>query len=165
MNSSKLLNEQLNAIVFMRFLIGWHFLYEGALKLFNPSWTAKGFLMSSQGPFENLFTWMAADNVLPIVDLLNMVGLAAIGLALILGYFERPAAIFGIIILSLYYLSHPPFSSLTQIGTEGNYWIVNKNLIEAAALLVIFKIPTADHFGLQSLLKKSSSTKKLQSHG
>ena len=82
-----------------------------------------------------------------------------------LGYFERPAAIFGIIILSLYYLSHPPFSSLTQIGTEGNYWIVNKNLIEAAALLVIFKIPTADHFGLQSLLKKSSSTKKLQSHG
>ena len=49
MNSSKLLNEQLNAIVFMRFLIGWHFLYEGALKLFNPSWTAKGFLMSSPG--------------------------------------------------------------------------------------------------------------------
>tara|TARA_Y100001949_G_C15857872_1_gene273637 strand:+ start:218 stop:715 length:498 start_codon:yes stop_codon:yes gene_type:complete len=165
MNSSKFFNEQLNAIVFMRFLIGWHFLYEGALKLFNPSWTAKGFILSSQGPFENLFTWMAAENVLPVIDFLNMAGLLAIGLGLILGYLERPAALFGVLLLSFYYLSHPPFSDLTQIGTEGNYWIVNKNLIEAAALVVIYKIPTAQYFGLKSLLKKSSPTKNLQSHG
>lgn len=166
MNSSKFFNEQLNAIVFLRFLIGWHFLYEGALKLFNPTWTARGFLLSSQGPFENLFTWMASENVLPVVDFLNMVGLTAIGLALIVGYWEKPAALLGVIILTLYYLSHPPFTTLTQVGTEGNYWIVNKNLIEAVALVVIYRIPTANYFGLQMLLKKSkSSNKNLQSHG
>ena len=77
-------------------LIGWHFLYEGVAKLTKPGWSAAGFLKQARGPFADLFRGMAADpNVLAIVNPLNMWGLTAIGLGLILGCFTRLAAASG----------------------------------------------------------------------
>jgi thiosulfate dehydrogenase [quinone] large subunit len=59
-------------------------------------------------------------------------------------------------LLALYYLAHPPFPGLPQGPAEGSYWIVNKNLIEIAALLVIYQFPLASVFGLESLFSKKS---------
>ncbi len=33
--------NQLFFMAGLRMLIGWHFLYEGLIKLFNPGWTSK----------------------------------------------------------------------------------------------------------------------------
>lgn len=158
MKPSQMSLSQRYALIFLRIFIGWHFLYEGLLKVYNPGWTARGFLMSSQGPLENLFVWMAGDGIIGVVDFLNAYGLVAIGLGLVLGFMERPAALAGIILLFFYYLSHPPFMGLTQVGTEGSYWIVNKNLIEAVALLVIYYFPTARVFGLEQIFKRKEQT-------
>ena len=77
---------QMATIVVLRVLIGWHFLYEGLSKLTTPGWSASGYLLQSRGPFASLFRWMAADpNVLSTVNQLNMWGLTAIGLGLVLG--------------------------------------------------------------------------------
>ena len=35
-------NFQTTALVVLRVLIGWHFLYEGLAKLGNPYWTSAG---------------------------------------------------------------------------------------------------------------------------
>lgn len=157
MEENKLSVWQKTALTLLRIFIGWHFLYEGVLKVHHSEWTAKSYLLSAYGPFEGLFTWMANDAILPIINTLNVFGLLLIGLALVLGYFERLAAIGGIVLLLFYYLSHPSFPGFPQPGTEGSYWIINKNLIEAVALWVIYQLPTAGFFGLESL---SAPTKK-----
>ncbi len=149
-------NSQLNALVLMRLFIGWHFLYEGTLKLFNSNWTSKAYLLSAEGFMKPFFVWLGSDSMINMVDMLNIICLLLVGLTLLLGYLERTGAIAGIILLLLYYLAHPAFPGMVQVGTEGSYWIINKNLIEAAALLVIYQIPTANHFGLARLFKPAS---------
>ncbi|MDX5478206.1 MAG: DoxX subfamily, partial [Cyclobacteriaceae bacterium] len=51
---------QSSALVLLRLLIGWHFLYEGVIKLYSPAWTAKGYLMSATY-LESFFRWMASE--------------------------------------------------------------------------------------------------------
>jgi thiosulfate dehydrogenase [quinone] large subunit len=130
---------QMTAVVVLRVLIGWHFLYEGLSKLTTPGWSASGYLTQSRGPLAGLFRWMAADpNVLANVNLLNKWGLTAIGLGLILGCFTRTAAAAGLVVILLFYLCNPPFVGYYySIPAEGSYLVVNKNLVEAAALVVV----------------------------
>ena len=146
---------QLTALVSLRMLIGWHFLYEGLAKITNPYWTSAGYLQESQGWFSERFISLAADpGTLTVVDYLNQWGLLLIGLALLVGIFVRTGAWAGVILLALYYLAAPPFPGLEYgIPAEGSYLIVNKLLIELAALLVLLGFPTADRVGLERLLK------------
>lgn len=146
----------IRAVVLMRILIGWHFLYEGILKVYNPTWTSKAYLMSAE-LLSPLYQWLASDSRIGLVDNLNQYVLMIVGLALILGLFERIGAIAGIALLVLYYLAHPAFPGMNQSGTEGSYWIVNKNLIEAAALYVIYLVPTGKYIGLGIFSKKLST--------
>ena len=144
-----------NSVVVLRILIGWHFLYEGVIKLYDPEWTSFGYLASSQGPLKQFFLLMTDEAVINWTDGLNVAALIIVGLTLTLGLFERIGAVIGIGLLAMYYLAHPSFPWFEQINTEGNYWFVNKNLIEMAALLVIYQLPTAGYFGLKRLIKKN----------
>ncbi len=145
---------QMTAIVVLRVLIGWHFLYEGLSKLTTPGWSAAGYLNQSRGPFAGLFRWMAADpNVLANVNLLNKWGLTAIGLGLILGCFTRTAAVSGLVVILLFYLCNPPFVGYYySIPAEGSYLVVNKNLVEAAALAVILVTGSGRAVGLDRII-------------
>ncbi len=153
MNYSK---SQLFWLVTLRVLIGWHFLYEGVVKAVNPNWSGIGYLMDSGGFMAGFFTSMAANqSTLQIIDFINIWGLIAIGLGLILGSFTRIASISGIILLSLYYLSHPPFPGINYaMPMEGSYLIVNKILIEMVALGVLLLFPTSREFGLDKFICK-----------
>ena len=148
---------QKNALVLMRIFIGWHFLYEGIIKLFDPSWTARGYLASSEGFMSSFFVWLSSDSMINIVDLINIFLLVVVGLTLLLGFMERLGAMWGAVLLIFYYLAHPAFPGLNQAGTEGSYWIINKNLIEAAALYVVYKFPTESYFGLSKLFRSNRS--------
>jgi thiosulfate dehydrogenase [quinone] large subunit len=147
---------QLIAIILLRLFIGWHFMYEGVIKLHDPAWTSKGYLLNASGPFKEFFRWLAADSIISIVDYLNIFGLVAIGIGLILGLYERLATLGGILLLLFYYLSQPPFPGVEQLATEGNYLLINKNLIEAAALGVLYYFPTGKYLGLDGWFSKQS---------
>ncbi len=149
---------QLTLLVTLRVLIGWHFLYEGVAKLSNPNWSSVGFLLDSKWIFSGLFQNMASNpSVLNTVDFLNMWGLVAIGLGLLLGFLTRPAIIGGIILLTFYYISHPPFVGITYaMPSEGSYLWVNKNLIELFALAVLYVFPTSRIIGIDRFLFKKS---------
>ena len=148
-----LTRAQMITIVVMRVLIGWHFLYEGVSKLTTPGWSAAGFLLQARGPFAGLFRWMAGPDVLPIVNQLNMWGLTAVGLGLILGFFTRAASAGGLLMILLFYLCNPPFVGYYySIPTEGSYLVVNKNLVEAAALAVIFVTGSGLFAGVDRLI-------------
>lgn len=150
-------NLQIFSLTFLRVLIGWHFLYEGFAKLFSePAWTAKSYLLGSVGPFSTVFKAMASNSsLLPVIDNLNIWGLIIIGLSLFTGLFARPFKLFGIGLLLLYYFAYPPFASVVITApVEGNYWIVNKNLIEIAALFVLYLFPTSHITGIDRYLRK-----------
>jgi thiosulfate dehydrogenase [quinone] large subunit len=150
----KLSRLQMTTIVVLRVLIGWHFLYEGIAKLTKPGWSAAGFLLQSRGVFSGLFRWMASDpSVLAVVNPLNMWGLTLIGLGLVLGCFTRLAAASGILLILLFYLCNPPFVGyFYSIPMEGSYLIVNKNLVELAALAVILVTSSGRAAGLDRII-------------
>jgi thiosulfate dehydrogenase [quinone] large subunit len=145
---------QMATVVALRVLIGWHFLYEGVAKLTKPGWSAAGYLLQSRGVFSGLFRWMASDpNVLAIVNPLNMWGLTLIGIGLMLGCFTRLASAAGILVILLFYLCNPPFVGyFYSIPTEGSYLIVNKNLVELAALAVVLVTGSGRAAGLDRIL-------------
>lgn len=147
---------QLTALITLRFLIGWHLLYEGFSKLLIPNWTSFGFLQESKWILAGFARYvMAHEDVLRVVDFLNTWGLILIGLGLIFGLFTRLASYAGAFLLFLYYSNNPPFIGLEySVPTEGNYLVVSKTLIESIALIVVALFPTSHIFGLDMFIDK-----------
>lgn len=145
---------QLITLVSLRVIIGWHFLYEGMVKVVDPDWSSAGYLLDSKWIFQEFFHSLAAhQGILQVIDYLNIWGLILIGLGLILGGLTRIATIGGIILLAFYYLSHPPFLNLEYVlPGEGSYLIVNKTLIELVALWLLFLFPTGSQAGIDRFI-------------
>ena len=152
---------QLTALVLLRMLIGWHILFEGISKLLTPNWTSALFLTDSQWILSGFSNWIISnDGVLSMVDFLNTWGLIAIGVGLILGLFTRLAAYAGMGLLIMYYLNNIPLLGIEySLPAEGNYLIVSKTLIEAAALLVMAVFPTGSVFGLDIFISRFTKPK------
>ncbi len=152
-------NIQLYGLVTLRVLIGWHILYEGLAKLINPYWSSAAYLLDSKWIFSGWAESIVSDpTLLTISDYVNMWGLTLVGLCLVLGLYSRHAAIGGMVFILLYYLFAPPLLGLEYSRPgEGSYLIVNKNLIEACALFVLYTFPTSHLIGLDRLLSKPAS--------
>ncbi|HET6559982.1 MAG TPA: DoxX family protein [Prolixibacteraceae bacterium] len=148
---------RLYALFFLRLAIGWHFLYEGISKLLIPNWTSADYLQVSGWIFAPFFHWIAdTPTVLALVDWINIVGLIFVGLALMLGIFEKIGAAVGMCLLLLYWLANPPFIKLDfGVITEGHYLIVDKNIVELMAMLILFLFPTGKYLGLAHLHKNN----------
>jgi thiosulfate dehydrogenase [quinone] large subunit len=134
-------NKQLSILVILRVVVGWHIFYEGLSKLLNPNWTSLAYLMDSKGFFAGFFYELASNpSILKAVDILN-------GLA-------------GMILIGLYYLSHPPFIGLTYAAPgEGSYFIINKNIIEFFAIAVNLYFPNSRIVGLDRFIYLAKNKK------
>lgn len=145
------------ALTLLRIVIGWHFLFEGISKAFTPAWSSADFLLLSNWIFAGFFHWIAGNHaVLAVVDFMVTWGLIAMGLTLILGLFDRISAIAGILLIAMFWLANPPLTRLDfGVPHEGNYLIVDKNLVEMVALFVLFLFPTGRYLGLGVFLKKN----------
>jgi uncharacterized membrane protein YphA (DoxX/SURF4 family) len=121
----------------LRIVVGWHFLYEGIAKLFDPGWSSASYLMESKWLFSGFFHWLISNNTaLQIVDFLNIWGLMIIGFCLFIGFFTRAAAISGASLLLIYYIANPPFV-YSSVPSSSHFYIINYNLIEAIILIGI----------------------------
>jgi thiosulfate dehydrogenase [quinone] large subunit len=152
------------ALVSLRTLVGWHFFYEGVYKLWLPAWsregapfgpwTSAGYLRSATGPLADLFHALAGSRLLPLVDALLPVALALVGLSLLLGLFTRTGCVGALVLLGMFYVSAIPTAGVPQSGAEGAYLIVNKNLVEAAAVLALLSFGTGRIAGLDLLWER-----------
>jgi thiosulfate dehydrogenase (quinone) large subunit len=159
---SQLSPLQQTLLVALRTLIGWHFLYEGYYKLIVPAWSpdgvplarwsSAGYIRGASGPAARLFQRMMDAGWTPWIDNAVKIGLLLVGLSLILGLFTRTGCWGALCLLSIFYLSAIPFAGVPQPGAEGAYLIVNKNLIEAAAVCVTLAFNTGQIAGLDYLL-------------
>lgn len=159
---SQVSNFQRITLLVLRTLIGWHFLYEGYYKLMLPGWTrtgeplkawsAAGYLKgASSGPLAGLFQSMAESSVISAIDWIVPLGLLLVGLSLMLGALTQVGCWGALGFLTLFYLSSIPTSGLPQAGAEGTYLLVNKNLVEWAAVLVLLAFRTGEMWGLDLL--------------
>jgi thiosulfate dehydrogenase (quinone) large subunit len=149
------------ALVVLRTLIGWHFLYEGYYKLMLPgwsrdgqplkAWSAAGYLKAATGPFADFFHSMANSSLMTIVDWVVPVGLLLVGLSLVLGALTQVGCWGALALLTMFYISSIPTSGMPQAMAEGTYLIVNKNLVEWSAVLVLLSFRTGEIAGLDLL--------------
>ena len=152
------------ALVLLRTLVGWHFAYEGLVKLVWPAWSRAGvplvrfssasYLRSSTGPLADAFRALADASWLPWLDVLMAWSLLVVGVLLMLGLFTQLACAGALALLALFYLSWLPTRGVYEPGTEGNYLLVNKNLVEAAAVAVVFAFRTGRIAGLDLVLAR-----------
>lgn len=89
------------------------------------------------------------------MDKFTMYFIAIVGACIFFGLFTRIACLAAVGFLVMTYLTHPPFPWLPlPPNTEGNPLFINKNVIEALALLVIAVHPTGKWLGLDSLIHR-----------
>lgn len=144
-------------ITILRMAIGWHFLYEGVSKILIKDWTSFSYLANTTGPFSGFYHWLASsDALLQVVDVLNVYGLLLIGLALVTGLLSRIASIAGVMLLTLYYFAYPPFGDSLLGSDEAHLFIIDRNFIEAAALLVLIFLNETG-YGIGILIKNIRS--------
>jgi thiosulfate dehydrogenase [quinone] large subunit len=150
------------SLVTLRTLIGWHFAYEGFYKLMLPgwspgggrlaAWSAEGYLRTATGPFASLFRAVAGHaGLMHAVDILVPLGLLLVGLSLMLGLLTQAGCAGAVAFLTMFYLSALPLSGMPQPMAEGAYMIVNKNLIELAAVGTIMSFRSGLIAGLDLL--------------
>ena len=153
------------ALVLLRTLIGWHFLYEGYFKILRPAWgrdgaplepfSSAGYLRNVSGPFADFFRGLADPAWAPWIDKGVAIALVVAGLLLILGLFTQAGCVLAFGLLLVFYLSAIPLEGVPQPRTEGTYLIVSKNLIEAAAVGVLFAFRTGRIAGLDALRRRT----------
>ena len=152
------------ALVLLRTLIGWHFLYEGYYKLALPAWStagaplptwsAAGYLRASTGPFAPLFQALAASPLAAWIDLAIPIALVLVGLSLVLGLLTRIGCLGAVLLLTLFYVAAIPLDGVPRPGAEGTYLLVNKTLIELGAALVLLTSHTGAIAGLDLLRQR-----------
>jgi thiosulfate dehydrogenase [quinone] large subunit len=119
-------------------------------------WTSAGYLKAaSSGPFGDLFKSLADASWLGAIDVLVAVGLLLAGLSLMLGLFTQAGAAVALLLLAMFYVSAIPTAGAHVPGAEGAYLIVNKNLVEAAAVVVLLSFRTGRIAGLDTLRRGS----------
>ena len=134
-------------LVVLRLIIGYHFLYEGTIKLLNANWTAAPFLLQADWIFSGLFHSIVNNQtLLSAVNILNIWGQIFIGIGLIIGLFSSVSAIFGAILILLYYIAVPPFMN--------GALFIDRNLLEIFTLLILFLFPTSNIIGMDYLIGK-----------
>ena len=144
------------ALTALRMAIGWHLLYEGLAKMLQGNWSSASYLSSSTWIFAKFFRLIAeVPWLLKTVDMVNIWALTLLGLCLVLGYLTRSTALCSAGLLMLYYVSHPPFTAGGDpLGAPGSYLIVDHNLVESVALVMLALVRPRSLFGLDRLLYK-----------
>jgi uncharacterized membrane protein YphA (DoxX/SURF4 family) len=140
----------------LRVLTGWYFLYEGIVKLMDPGWSARYYLLGSRWIFAGVFHQMAESSVIiGVVDFLNVWGLILIGLSLLTGLLVRWSSLAGFVLLMFYFVAYPPIPGYTFGALmEGSYLWINKTLLQALVLLVFVFLPNQLFFGLDRLIRR-----------
>jgi thiosulfate dehydrogenase [quinone] large subunit len=155
---------QQTTLILLRTLVGWQFAWEGFVKLWWPSWSRGGwplprwsaasYLQGASGPLADFFRGLADSTWMPVFDVVIATVLLLTGLALMLGLFTQIGAFSALVLLALFYMLYIPTYGVIVPGAEGNYLYVNKNLVEAAAVLVLLVFRTGRIAGLDLLLAR-----------
>ncbi len=130
------------SLALLRVSLGWVMLYAGLVKVFDPNWSAAGYLQNAK-TFTVFFQWLAQPSILPFVNFVNEWGLTLLGASLILGLFVRLSSILGAILMTLYY-----FPVLTFPYVAPHSFIIDDHTIYALILVFFAAIGAGRYYSL-----------------
>lgn len=142
-------------------LIGLGYSTSAAKAWINGGSPTSGFLGHvEQGPFRSFFTSLAGSG---IVDALFMLGMLAVGVALILGIGLRISAVAGSLIMVLMYVAEWPLAKLTFDGqpTGSTNPLVDYHLIYALVAILAALFAAGNTWGLGRIWESTSLVKRL----
>jgi thiosulfate dehydrogenase [quinone] large subunit len=138
----------------LRIALGWYFLWAFIDKLFGFGFLtdsgkgmidggtpAQGFMTHAEGPFAGFFKSISG----PWADYLFMLGLLAIGVALITGCGLKLTAVAATLLLSLMYLAEFPLGAKAGLYTNP---LVDDHWVDTLAILTFWFTRAGDTFGL-----------------
>jgi thiosulfate dehydrogenase [quinone] large subunit len=142
------------AVVAMRIAMGWIFLQAGLTKVFDPDWTAAGYLNNAVpegNPFMDFWSTLAGS---PLIDFMNQWGLTLVGLALLLGIFVRFSAFWGAVIMLFYWLSGLS-GGLADFLPVAHGYVVDEHIVYIVLLFGLGALGAGRVLGIDALLEKT----------
>lgn len=116
-------------IFLMRMAMAWTFLYAASHQVFEPGWSATGFLAHTK-TFHDVFILLTGPVMGPIVSFLVEYGHLLIGLSLLLGLATRVSSIAAICLMGLYWMAHMDFPFISNT----NNFLVDEHVVYALVL-------------------------------
>lgn len=130
--------------VLLRISLGWLMFYAGITKMFNPAWSAEGYLKGAK-TFTGFYQWLASPAVLPVTNFINEWGLTLLGISLILGVGVRLSSVLGAILMLLYY-----FPILSFPYPNPHSFLIDEHIIYTVALLLCAALRAGRVWGLEN---------------
>jgi thiosulfate dehydrogenase [quinone] large subunit len=146
MSNSRMENA---VILYLRFLMGWTFLYAASHQVFVPDFTVVAFLNHTK-TWHDVFVVFTTPTMAPITTFLVEYGHLLIGLSLLTGLMVRVSASFGIFLMIVYWFAHMDWPFIEN----KNNFIVDFHLVYAGVLFYLI-IKHAGHvYGLDGWIEK-----------
>lgn len=136
-------------IVFFRLAMAWTFLYAGLRQVFFSEFSVVPFLAHTK-TFHELFAVFATAQWAPITSFLVKWGHLLIGLSLLAGLFVRASAVFGMLLLGMYWMAHMNFP---YIETKVNF-LLDYHVVYIGVLAWLFLKQAGHVWGLDGWLGK-----------
>ncbi len=140
-------------ILFFRLTMGWTFLYAASHQVFVPGWSVAGFLGRTT-TFNWLFAPLASPEIAPAVSFLVSYGHLLIGLSLLVGLMVRVSAVFGALLMLVYWLAHMDFPYIS----DTNNFIIDSHIVYAGVLVFLIARHAGHVWGLDGWLESSGFT-------
>ncbi|MFI4994755.1 MAG: DoxX family membrane protein [Hyphomicrobiales bacterium] len=132
-------------ILAFRLLMAWTFLYSASHQVFNPKFSAAGFLRQTK-TFHDVYAVLAAPSLDPILTFLVSYGHLLIGLSLLVGFMVRVSASCGIALLMLYWTAHMDWPYIENT----NNLIVDYHIVYATLLVYLVAKRAGHVWGLDA---------------
>ena len=149
------------SIFLSRIGLGLLFLYAGITKVFDPNWSAAGYLSNAK-TFPEFYAWLASPQILPFINFINEWGLTLLGVSLLLGVFVRLSSVLGALLMLMYYFptvemkAFEYFPALILPHTATSV-LVDSHIVYVLALLVLAAFKAGRVWGVESMVSRDKA--------
>ena len=138
-------------ILVFRLLMAWTFLYAASHQVFNPKFSAAGFLSHTK-TFHDVYAVLATPAADPVLTFLVSYGHLLIGLSLLIGLMVRVSAAFGVALLVMYWTAHMDWPFIENT----NNFIIDYHIVYAVLCVYLIVYRAGHVWGLDGWAEKLS---------
>jgi thiosulfate dehydrogenase [quinone] large subunit len=138
--------EDRGFVFVFRMLMAWTFLYAASHQVLNPKFSAAGFLSHTK-TFHDVYAVIATPALDPLLTFLVSYGHLLIGLSLLVGLAVRVSAVFGTLLLLMYWTAHMEWPFIEN----SNNFIVDYHIVYAVVCIYLFVKRAGHVWGLDGL--------------
>lgn len=144
------------SLLAMRVGIGWILLQGGLQKALGSSWTAAGYLnnVPAGNPFMGVWSLMATEPFIGIVNILVIAGLTLTGLGIMFGALTRLNAFFASLMMMLFWASGLE-GGLLQGLPVAHGWVVDSHIVYTILIIAAAEFGAGRILGVDKKIEET----------